>query len=265
MALIDEYPNPNSGRMIKEDSSIVNVADKIEAMEGDVGDLQTAIGAVADAAAEEVAADKSLMSYIKGIVTMIGKVAADMVDAGAVGSIAAKLRRLTHTLGQIDDNTVDAGANGTVSAKLKRTTATLGQTDDAVVAAGAAGSLSAKLRRLTMDLGAALTALTAGTAKVQVSGSFATLRPMLGATKTASGVASEVFAGAGRLAGRRGISIKNEHPYLRLRIDGAAVTDTTGIALEPFAQAVFALDPAADVPVYVISEAGLVKYGVVEW
>jgi hypothetical protein len=100
---------------------------------------------------------------------------------------------------------------------------------------------------------------------VTVASSFDTLRPMVGATKTASGVASEVFAGASRKAGRRGLAIKNEHPYLRLRIDGAAVTGTTGVALEPFAQAIFALDPAVDVPVYVISEAGLVKYGVVEW
>jgi hypothetical protein len=88
---------------------------------------------------------------------------------------------------------------------------------------------------------------------------------MVGATKTASGVASEVFAEASRLEGRRGLAIKNEHPYLRIRIDGSGFTDTTGIALEPFAQAVFTLDPEVDVPVYVISEAGLAKYGVVEW
>lgn len=104
-----------------------------------------------------------------------------------------------------------------------------------------------------------------GTLQVQLSGSFDTLRPMIGATKTASGVASEAFAGVARKAGRRGLAIKNEHPYLRLRLDGIAVTDTTGIALEPFAQAIFGFDPAVDVPVYVISEAGLVKYGVVEW
>lgn len=102
-------------------------------------------------------------------------------------------------------------------------------------------------------------------AEVQVKGSFDTLRLMIGATKTASGVASEAFAGVARKAGRRGLAIKNEHPYLRLRLDGVGVTDTTGIALEPFAQAIFEFDPAVDVPVYVISEAGLVKYGVVEW
>jgi len=126
-------------------------------------------------------------------------------------------------------------------------------------------ALEAKDFATQTTLAAIQEALTDGTQKVSVTGSFATLRPMLGATKTASGVASEVFAGESRLAGRRGVTIKNEHPYLRLRIDGAGVTDTTGIALEPFAQAVFEFDPAIDVPVYVISEAGLVKYGVVEW
>jgi hypothetical protein len=104
-----------------------------------------------------------------------------------------------------------------------------------------------------------------GSLEVQLKGSFATLRPMLGATKTATGVASEAFAGTERMPGRRGMIIKNEHPYLRLRIDGVGVTDTTGTALEPFWAAICNFDPAVDVPVYVISEAGLVKYGVVEW
>ena len=101
--------------------------------------------------------------------------------------------------------------------------------------------------------------------QVLISGAFDTIRPMTGATKTATSIASEVFAGMSRKANRRGLSIKGEHPYLRLRTDGVGVTDTTGIALEPFAQAIFVFDPAVDVPVYVISEAGIVRYGVVEW
>lgn len=104
-----------------------------------------------------------------------------------------------------------------------------------------------------------------GAGRVTLSGSFATLRPLIGATKTATSVASEAFAGSQRLANRRGLWIKNEHPAIRIRVDGAGVTDRTGVAIEPFAAILFSFDPGVDVPVYVISEAGDVPYGVVEW
>ncbi len=124
---------------------------------------------------------------------------------------------------------------------------------------------SDELAQLKAELAEIKSKLTDGSLKAQLSGSFATLRPMIGGTKTATSVASEVFAGASRKAGRRGMAIKIEHPYLRCRIDGLNVTDTTGVAMEPFSQAVITFDPAVDVPVYIISEAGIVRYGVVEW
>ena len=129
---------------------------------------------------------------------------------------------------------------------------------DAISTAVAARATEATLAQIK-------TALTDGSLKAQITGAFDTIRPMLGATKTATGVASEVFAGDSRKANRRGMAIKIEHPYLRCRIDGLNVTDTTGVAMEPFSQAVIAFDPAVDVPVYIISEAGIVRYGVVEW
>ena len=89
-------------------------------------------------------------------------------------------------------------------------------------------------------------------AKVQLSGSFATIRDMIGATKTATSVASEVFAGASRKPGRRGLWIKNEHPHIRIRVDGPGITAKTGVAVEPFASVVFTFDPAVDVPIYVL-------------
>ena len=88
---------------------------------------------------------------------------------------------------------------------------------------------------------------------------------MTGATKTATSVASEVFAGAARLEGRRGLMIKNEHWAIRLHLDGPAITAKTGIALEPFGVVAVSFDPAVDIPIYVISEAGNINYGVVEW
>jgi hypothetical protein len=91
-----------------------------------------------------------------------------LVDAGAVGSLSAKTRRVTTDLaallttnGATDDALVDAGATGSLSAKLRRLTtdqAALmtvnGAISDAVVDGGAIGSVSAKLRRLTTDLAA---------------------------------------------------------------------------------------------------------------
>jgi hypothetical protein len=104
-----------------------------------------------------------------------------------------------------------------------------------------------------------------GEVLTQLSGSFDTIRAMIGATKTATSVASEVFAGASRLAGRRGLMIKNEHWAIRLHLDGPAITAKTGVAIEPFGVAAVSFDPAVDVPIYVISEAGNIPYGVVEW
>lgn len=59
--------------------------------------------------------------------------------AGAVGSLAAKLRRLTIDLDDVQGK--------------------IGASSDALVDAGAVGSVSAKLRRLTTDLGVAQTKL----------------------------------------------------------------------------------------------------------
>lgn len=166
----------------------------------------------------------------------------------------------TTATGQVEADVIDRAAR-----VLGKVTAD----DGAIAALGALAdaaktdtALSASVIALLKGL---LQTLRTDAAKVQVSASFDTLRNMVGATKTATSVASEVFAGASRLTGRRGVIIKNEHPYLRIRVDGGAVTHKTGVALEPFWAALFALDPAVDVPIYVISEAGMAPYGVVEF
>ena len=98
----------------------------------------------------------------------IGDVDSAVVAAGAIGSVTAKLRRLTADIGaliiQIGDTSsaaVAAGAVGDISAKLRRLTTDMGALiidvglpDAAAVAAGAVGDVSAKLRRLTTDIGA---------------------------------------------------------------------------------------------------------------
>jgi len=86
--------------------------------------------------------------------------------AGAVGSLAAKLRRLTIDLddvqgkiGASSDALVDAGAVGSVSAKMRRLTKDLdealtqiGDTEDEATEDSGVGTMSAKLRKIVNDL-----------------------------------------------------------------------------------------------------------------
>lgn len=111
-----------------------------------------------------------MLSELEDLNTVLGATDDDIVDAGAIGSLSAKLRRLTNDLDALNDKVgltnsavVDAGAVGDLSAKLRRLTTDLdalndkvGLTNSAVVDAGAVGDLSAKIRRLTTDLGALL-------------------------------------------------------------------------------------------------------------
>lgn len=197
-------------------------------------DIQQAIAALAGIVAKE-----STLGQAKGVLDAIsGKVATDQ----GVGSVASAVEALAQIAAT--ENTLSQAVQ-----KLESIVSSLQQTLTVDGEVQLNGSLPAFAETPTVDIGA----------------DPGTLRPMLGATKTASRVASEVFAGTSRKANRRGLAIKNEHPYLRIRLDGSSVTDTTGIALEPFWIAIFEFDPAVDVPVYVISEAGLVRYGVVEW
>jgi len=88
------------------------------------------------------------------LVSRIGDTDDGLVDAGAVGSVSAKLRRITNDLQALTDETTkglfksvgDIGAGGSLIARV-------GDTDDAAVDAGAVGTLAAKLRRLSEDVG----------------------------------------------------------------------------------------------------------------
>ncbi len=134
----------------------------------------------------------------------------------------------------------------------------------AILAGGSDGT-NIRALNVTEDGSLVVSGIELTASNVDISGSFDTIRPMIGATKTATSVASEAFAGASRLAGRRGLLIKNENWAIRLHLDGSAITAKTGVAIEPFGVAAVSFDPAVDVPIYVISEAGNISYGVVEW
>ena len=101
----------------------------------------------------------------------IGDIDSALVAAGAVGSVNAKMRRLTTDIdagntqvGATSAVAIVAGAEGSVNAKLRTMTTDLdkvatqiGAISDAAIAAGAAGSVAAKLRLITTELDSILT------------------------------------------------------------------------------------------------------------
>lgn len=61
-------------------------------------DLEALVGALADSAVTDPAANASVIAALKGILADLGQTTDAMVDAGAAGSVAAKLRRVTNDL-----------------------------------------------------------------------------------------------------------------------------------------------------------------------
>jgi len=74
------------------------------------------------------------------LVTAIGPTDASVATAGGVGSVNAKLRKISTDLGTID---ADTGAMYLG----------IGDTDDSAAAAGGEGSVNAKLRKISTDIG----------------------------------------------------------------------------------------------------------------
>ena len=87
--------------------------------------------------------------------------------------------------------------------------------------------------------------------------------PVVG-VKTVTSTAAEIFAGASRKVGRSVLMIRNRSFAVRIRVGPSTVTDTTGWGIEPEAVLVLGFDPAADVPIYAVSEAGNVEVEVFE-
>lgn len=143
--------------------------------EGGTGSVIVTDSALPDGAATS-ANQETQIAAEEALLEVAGATDDAVVDAGAEGTLSAKLRRISTDLdaladavGDSDDAVVDAGAVGTVASKLRRLSTdigailtTAGATDDALVDAGAEGTLSAKLRRLSTDLDT-LTDSTGGT------------------------------------------------------------------------------------------------------
>lgn len=100
---------------------------------------------------------------------------------------------------------------------------------------------------------------------VQLKGSIASLvaAPTTG-QKTVTATAAELFAGVSVRANRRRLRIKNEDPFLRLRIGPSSVTQQNGFPVEPMATVEFDFDPATPVAIFGISEGAALTVSVWE-
>lgn len=89
--------------------------------------LETLVGALADAAVTNPAATASVIAALKGILTDLGQTDDAVVAAGAVGSLAAKIRRVSTDLAELMANVGDvtdaeatgSGVDGSLVALLK--------------------------------------------------------------------------------------------------------------------------------------------------
>ncbi len=107
--------------------------------------------------------------------------------------------------------------------------------------------------------------LETGDAKVQLKGSKTRISsaPIVG-VRTITSIAAELHAGASRKVGRTLLMVHNLDPAVRVRVGPSAVSDRTGFGIEPEATLTLAIDPASDVPIYAVSEAGAVQVEVLE-
>ncbi|MFC1999158.1 hypothetical protein ACFLXE_00180 [Chloroflexota bacterium] len=186
------------------DQTTPGTTDKVTANVSHIGgtaltgrDISADLKALVDDSIKGILKSIGDIATTENLITRIGATDSAVVDAGAVGSVAAKIRRLTTdlgvaltSLGATDAALVDAGAVGSVAAKLRRLTTdlgaaltSLGLSDAALVDAGAVGAVQSKLRRLTTDLSATLgllnTAITDGAIARQdtASGILAAFEP----------------------------------------------------------------------------------------
>ena len=101
--------------------------------------------------------------------------------------------------------------------------------------------------------------------EVQLKGSKARIssEPVVG-VRTVTSIAAELHAGASRKVGRTLLMVRNLDPAVRVRVGPSTVSDRTGFGIEPEVVLTLAIDPASDVPIYAVSEAGAVQVEVFE-
>lgn len=91
------------------------------------------------------------------------------------------------------------------------------------------------------------------------------MRTPVTGVRSVTSTATELFAGAARLAGRRYMLVRNESTTTRIRVGGSGVTQQNGFPVEPGVTLELPFDPAVDVPIYAISEGAAVDVAVMEW
>lgn len=92
-----------------------------------------------------------------------------------------------------------------------------------------------------------------------------TMRTPVTGVKTITATATEIFAGASALSGRRKMIIKNEDPVIRFRVGPSSVTQQNGFPVEPGAIVEFEFDPSVTVAIYAISEGAPATAAVMEY
>jgi len=235
--------------------------------------MSAAIGALADAAVVDPAVSASVIAALKGLLTDIGQTSDAVAAAGAVGSLSAKLRRLTTDLDALltkVGEVVSSPTANTILARLKDIKD--GVQGPAAHDAAASGNpvQAGGVYRVADpaladgDVGS-VRVNSKGEQLMQLTGSIesTTTAPVVG-IKTITATVAEVFAGASAKASRRKLIIKNEDQTLRFRIGPSSATQQNGFPVEPGAVIEIQFDPATAVPFYVISEGANLSVAVME-
>lgn len=216
-------------------------------------ELEGRLGATTDAAQTNPAQAASQIALLKGLLTKLQDPAtqttlADIRDTSGIKKITDPvdvLDRAARLLGKVS---ADDGALATLGA-LANVAVT-----DPTQSASVIALLKGLLKTFVTDSG-----------KVQLTGSKARIAsaPVVG-VKTVTSTVAEVFAGSSRKAGRSIMMIRNRSSSIRIRVGPSTVTDTTGFGIEPEAVLTVGFDPASDVAMYAVSEAGNVEVEVFE-
>jgi len=246
--------------------------------------LQTAIKNAVDAVANKVATETTL-SAAKGVLdTIAGNDFATQTTLAQVKQVLDALSGAVSTsAGQADIQQAIAALAGIVAKE-----STLGQakgvldaisdkvaTDQGVGLVASAvealaqiaateSTLSQAVQKLESIVSSLQQTLTVD-GEVQLKGSKTRISsaPVVG-VRTITSIAAELHAGAIRKAGRTLLMVRNLDPAVRVRVGPSTVSDRTGFGIEPEAVLTLAIDPASDVPIYAVSEAGAVQVEVLE-
>lgn len=255
----------------KADIALTAFRDAIRGAESKtLTDLATALAPLATSAkqAEAIAA--------------LGAIAnAAVTDPAANGTAIALLKGLLSRI-QTLENKIDSITDGTSPATVQLSGSNVEQTngaDIAIKSALVAGKTSTgkgvpiqvdadgKLQVGGITVGTVgIDQTTPGTSNgVAITSSIESVAaaPVVG-VKTITATAAEIFAGASIKASRRKLIIRNEDSVLRLRVGPSSVTQQNGYPIEPGGTLEILFDPTAQVAIYGISEGAALSAAILE-